>query len=59
MKLSSLLFKDVVDSHAGLAFLKEASDFHSRYITTVRLHTIAVYKKVVLNFNVVLDCRAS
>jgi len=26
----------VVDSHAGLAFLKEASDFHSRYITTVR-----------------------
>lgn len=29
-------FKDVVDSHTGLAFLKEASDFHSRYITTVR-----------------------
>ncbi|KAM9487040.1 serine/threonine-protein phosphatase 2A regulatory subunit B'' subunit beta isoform 1-T1 [Clarias gariepinus] len=27
--------QDVVDSHAGLAFLKEASDFHSRYITTV------------------------
>ncbi|KAI5621216.1 serine/threonine-protein phosphatase 2A regulatory subunit B'' subunit beta isoform X1 [Silurus asotus] len=27
--------QDVVDSLAGLAFLKEASDFHSRYITTV------------------------
>ncbi|XP_066542130.1 serine/threonine-protein phosphatase 2A regulatory subunit B'' subunit beta isoform X3 [Hoplias malabaricus] len=27
--------QDVVDSHSGLAFLKEASDFHSRYITTV------------------------
>ncbi|XP_061647361.1 serine/threonine-protein phosphatase 2A regulatory subunit B'' subunit beta isoform X2 [Phyllopteryx taeniolatus] len=27
--------QDVVNSHAGLAFLKEASDFHSRYITTV------------------------
>ncbi|KAA0715611.1 Serine/threonine-protein phosphatase 2A [Triplophysa tibetana] len=26
--------QDVVDSHTGLAFLKEASDFHSRYITT-------------------------
>ncbi|CAL8267360.1 unnamed protein product [Lota lota] len=27
--------QDVVDSHSGLAFLKEASDFHTRYITTV------------------------
>ncbi|XP_007547262.1 serine/threonine-protein phosphatase 2A regulatory subunit B'' subunit beta isoform X1 [Poecilia formosa] len=27
--------QDVVNSHAGLAFLKEAPDFHSRYITTV------------------------
>ncbi|XP_056145715.1 serine/threonine-protein phosphatase 2A regulatory subunit B'' subunit beta [Lampris incognitus] len=27
--------QDVVNSHAGLAFLREASDFHSRYITTV------------------------
>uniref|UniRef100_A0A3B5QZ47 Serine/threonine-protein phosphatase 2A regulatory subunit B'' subunit beta n=1 Tax=Xiphophorus maculatus TaxID=8083 RepID=A0A3B5QZ47_XIPMA len=26
--------QDVVNSHAGLAFLKEAPDFHSRYITT-------------------------
>ncbi|XP_059943380.1 serine/threonine-protein phosphatase 2A regulatory subunit B'' subunit beta isoform X4 [Mesoplodon densirostris] len=27
--------KDVVNTHPGLAFLKEASEFHSRYITTV------------------------
>ncbi|XP_057708175.1 serine/threonine-protein phosphatase 2A regulatory subunit B'' subunit beta isoform X1 [Corythoichthys intestinalis] len=27
--------QDVVNTHSGLAFLKEASDFHSRYITTV------------------------
>ncbi|XP_018594727.1 serine/threonine-protein phosphatase 2A regulatory subunit B'' subunit beta isoform X1 [Scleropages formosus] len=27
--------QDVVNSHTGLAFLKEASEFHSRYITTV------------------------
>uniref|UniRef100_A0AAZ3RHQ3 EF-hand domain-containing protein n=1 Tax=Oncorhynchus tshawytscha TaxID=74940 RepID=A0AAZ3RHQ3_ONCTS len=31
--------QDVVNSHAGLAFLKEASDFHSRYITTVSHYT--------------------
>uniref|UniRef100_A0A3Q2PAI9 Protein phosphatase 2, regulatory subunit B'', beta n=1 Tax=Fundulus heteroclitus TaxID=8078 RepID=A0A3Q2PAI9_FUNHE len=27
--------QDVVNSHPGMAFLKEAPDFHSRYITTV------------------------
>ncbi|NXJ76232.1 P2R3B phosphatase, partial [Trogon melanurus] len=27
--------QDVVNSHPGLSFLKEASEFHSRYITTV------------------------
>uniref|UniRef100_A0A8B9RLK2 Protein phosphatase 2 regulatory subunit B''beta n=1 Tax=Astyanax mexicanus TaxID=7994 RepID=A0A8B9RLK2_ASTMX len=27
--------QDVVDTHKGLAYLKEASDFHIRYITTV------------------------
>ncbi|XP_062390223.1 serine/threonine-protein phosphatase 2A regulatory subunit B'' subunit beta isoform X1 [Sardina pilchardus] len=27
--------QDVVNSHSGLAFLKEAADFHSRYMTTV------------------------
>ncbi|XP_055374320.1 serine/threonine-protein phosphatase 2A regulatory subunit B'' subunit alpha isoform X2 [Condylostylus longicornis] len=29
------LVQDVVDTHPGLAFLKEASEFHSRYIHTV------------------------
>ncbi|XP_039600682.1 serine/threonine-protein phosphatase 2A regulatory subunit B'' subunit beta isoform X2 [Polypterus senegalus] len=27
--------QDVVNTHSGLTFLREASDFHSRYITTV------------------------
>lgn len=29
------LVQDVVDTHPGLAFLKEASEFHSRYVHTV------------------------
>lgn len=29
------LIQDVVDTHPGLAFLKEASEFHSRYVHTV------------------------
>ncbi|XP_032827838.2 serine/threonine-protein phosphatase 2A regulatory subunit B'' subunit alpha isoform X1 [Petromyzon marinus] len=29
------LLQDIVDSHPGLTFLKEAPEFHSRYITTV------------------------
>uniref|UniRef100_A0A8C4ZI42 Protein phosphatase 2, regulatory subunit B'', beta n=1 Tax=Gadus morhua TaxID=8049 RepID=A0A8C4ZI42_GADMO len=31
----SCCLQDVVDSHSGLNFLKEASEFHTRYITTV------------------------
>lgn len=31
--------QDVVNTHPGLAFLKEASEFHSRYITTVSTRT--------------------
>ena len=30
-----LLIQDVVDSHPGLGFLKEATEFHSRYVHTV------------------------
>lgn len=33
--------QDVVNTHPGLAFLKEASEFHSRYITTVSTSTAA------------------
>lgn len=29
------LVQDVVDTHPGLAFLKDAAEFHSRYINTV------------------------
>jgi hypothetical protein len=29
------LVQDVVDTHPGLTFLKEASEFHSRYVHTV------------------------
>ncbi|XP_045146763.1 serine/threonine-protein phosphatase 2A regulatory subunit B'' subunit beta [Echinops telfairi] len=29
------LLQDIVNTHPGLSFLKEASEFHSRYITTV------------------------
>lgn len=29
------MIQDVVDSHPGLAFLKEAAEFHSRYVHTV------------------------
>lgn len=29
------LVQDVVDSHPGLTFLKEATEFHSRYVHTV------------------------
>ncbi|GFS77990.1 hypothetical protein NPIL_291001 [Nephila pilipes] len=29
------MMQDVIDSHAGLTFLKEATEFHSRYIHTV------------------------
>lgn len=30
-----LLIQDIVDSHPGLGFLKEATEFHSRYVHTV------------------------
>lgn len=30
------LVQDVVDTHPGLGFLKEATEFHSRYVHTVR-----------------------
>jgi serine/threonine-protein phosphatase 2A regulatory subunit B'' len=29
------LIQDVVDTHPGLLFLKEATEFHSRYVHTV------------------------
>ena len=34
-----ILIQDVVDSHPGLGFLKEATEFHSRYVHTVSQYT--------------------
>lgn len=31
------LVQDVVDTHPGLSFLKEANEFHSRYVHTVSI----------------------
>lgn len=31
------LVQDVVDTHPGLTFLKEAAEFHSRYVHTVSI----------------------
>lgn len=31
------LVQDVVDTHPGLTFLKEAAEFHSRYVHTVNI----------------------
>lgn len=31
------LVQDVVETHPGLTFLKEAAEFHSRYVHTVEL----------------------
>ena len=31
------LIQDVVDTHPGLLFLKEATEFHSRYVHTVSI----------------------
>uniref|UniRef100_A0A8B9K1W3 Protein phosphatase 2, regulatory subunit B'', alpha n=1 Tax=Astyanax mexicanus TaxID=7994 RepID=A0A8B9K1W3_ASTMX len=36
------LLQDIVDTHPGLTFLKDAPEFHSRYITTVRIFSKAV-----------------
>lgn len=33
----SPLVQDVVDTHPGLSFLKEATEFHSRYVHTVHI----------------------
>ena len=38
------LVQDVVDSHPGLGFLKEATEFHSRYVHTVRLCMLYVVR---------------
>lgn len=36
------LVQDVVETHPGLTFLKEATEFHSRYVHTVRIRAINI-----------------
>lgn len=36
------LVQDVVETHPGLIFLKEATEFHSRYVHTVRISAINI-----------------
>lgn len=35
------LVQDVVDTHPGLTFLKEAQEFHSRYVHTVNSYILS------------------
>lgn len=37
------LIQDIVDTHPGLGFLKEATEFHSRYVHTVIILSYFVY----------------
>ena len=37
------LVQDVVETHPGLTFLKEAAEFHSRYVHTVRFHRPLIF----------------
>ena len=39
-----ILIQDVVDSHPGLGFLKEATEFHSRYVHTVSSNKCIKFK---------------
>lgn len=56
------LVQDVVDTHPGLTFLKEAAEFHSRYVHTVcyqqrhckRKHEIITKTNICSTINVML-----
>ena len=44
-----ILIQDVVDSHPGLGFLKEATEFHSRYVHTVSFgHYLNLVRKFIV-----------
>ncbi len=38
------LIQEIVDTHPGLGFLKEATEFHSRYVHTVSHYFTTVFK---------------
>lgn len=37
------MMQDVIETHPGLGFLKEAAEFHSRYIHTVSFTDIFTF----------------
>lgn len=41
------LVQDVVETHPGLTFLKEAKEFHSRYVHTVLINIIKIIDQVI------------
>jgi hypothetical protein len=45
------LVQDIVDTHPGLGFLKEATEFHSRYVHTVRYDCQLFSADMLMNFN--------
>ena len=47
------IVQDVVDTHPGLTFLKEAAEFHSRYVHTVTLPIIIIRSGIISNVSFV------
>jgi hypothetical protein len=47
------LVQDVVDTHPGLTFLKEATEFHSRYVHTV---STACFRDVCIDLKYLCLC---
>lgn len=45
------LVQDVVDTHPGLAFLKEAAEFHSRYGNFCHQNTMNVFIKFLMPYS--------
>jgi len=45
------LVQDVVETHPGLIFLKEATEFHSRYVHTVCVKYLTISYLFKIDFN--------
>jgi hypothetical protein len=45
------LVQDVVDTHPGLSFLKEATEFHSRYVHTVSIRSTDIKSPLYLRWS--------
>ncbi|MCL4139495.1 UNVERIFIED_CONTAM: hypothetical protein GTU68_059180, partial [Idotea baltica] len=53
------LVQDVVDTHPGLTFLKEATEFHSRYVHTVIARDILLREPILVGQNHLPELRRS